>query len=223
MATRKTTTTTRKAPTTTRAPKAPSTPQKAPTGRQRAARDGQAKGNKFDAIARAVATGDDDLARQLQDSITAAKDGKAKAGSTRKGMPSVPDDATGRKVVKVTSTYKGRPTSNVATIAQRAKESGLRVRASMDVADIAQRLRATPDAIAVWLAARDGSKPTAPAKPAKPAAPAKPAKPTAPAKLAVTLRHPWVDREPDYLRGHVLRFTYTVDPNTGHVTSQLHD
>jgi hypothetical protein len=245
---RKTTAPTQKATRPTRASKAPSTPQKSPTGRQRASRDGaKGKANPFDTIAKMAADGATtaDLTAQLQASITAAKDDKTKPVVTKRQAKQVGHGlATERQQAKAkggkpqsdgkvdakakpTSTYKGRPTSNVETIAQRAKESGLRVRASMDVADIAQRLRATDAAVSAWLDSRNGKPaPTAKATTAKAKSTTTTAKPKheakAPAKLAVTLRHPWVDREPDYLRGHVLRFTYTVDPNTGHVTSQLH-
>jgi hypothetical protein len=150
------------------------------------------------------------------------------------------DGAKAKPAPKATGngkTFAGRPTNNPATVAARAKEAGLRVRKDADIAAVASRLRATESAVSAWLDSRDGSKSANAASQAKSAPTAKAttanaksttttAKPKheakAPAKLAVTLRHPWVDREPDYLRGHVLRFTYTVDPNTGHVTSQLH-
>jgi hypothetical protein len=230
---RKTTTTT--PPTPTRTPRKPAkasqvaqdgkkgtTGQGRPSGRK-AKGTAEGKVNPFDTIAKMAAdgAGTADLTAQLQASIDQAKDGKAKAGTARKGMPSVPDDATGRKVLrdkakpdaKATGpTFRGRPTSNVETIAQRAKESGLRVRASMDVADIAQRLRATPDAVRIWLTSRDGSKPTATTKATTAKAKPKP-EAKAPAALAVTLRHKWVDREPDYLRGHTLVVSYRVDPD----------
>jgi hypothetical protein len=211
------TTTTRKAPTggkSTRASQTPDAPPKGTTRQRGTSKDGaKAKANRFDAIASAVAAGDDDLARQLQDSLSQAK---AKGGKPQ-------SDA--KVDAKPTSTYKGRPTSNVETIAQRAKESGLRPRrtadGNFDVDGIATRLRATPAAVREWLGSRN-AKPTAPAKPAKPAAPAKPAKPeAAPKAPSIRLRHVWVDREPDWLKGRVLVYSYTVDPTSGHVTSQL--
>jgi hypothetical protein len=196
----------------------------------------EGKANPFDTIAKMAADGAStaDLTDQLQQSLDQAK---AKPVVTRRQAKPVGQDlATERQQAKRTGTatsqaktadmkvkpptavvFKGRPTSNLETIAQRAKESGLRVRASIDVADIAQRLRATEAAVSEWLAARDGSKPTASTKAttakAK-SAPRAPAKPEAPPKpLSITLRHEWADREPDYLRGCTLVVNYRVDPD----------
>jgi hypothetical protein len=234
MARPRTTTTTRKAPTTTRAPKAPTAPQKAPTAQRGASKDGakttaKGKANVFDDIARATAAGDDDLARKLQASIS---DAKAKRGPKSANAASAKSDGKvdakpkGRpKSASAASpapksAFAGRPVSDSAKVQARVKQLGLRPRANVDIDALAVQLRATPDAVTAWLAARDGSAPSAKATTAKPAPKAK-AKPNAPAKLAVTLRHPWVDREPDYLRHCTLVVDYRVDADDGHVTMQI--
>jgi hypothetical protein len=248
---RKTTTTT--PPTPTRTPRKPAKAsqvvqdgngrQKGTTARQRASKDGaKGKANRFDDLARAAVggAGTADLTAQLQQSLDQAK-AKPKDSPKETARDVVQrahrtvkeaDDAKA-KPAKATSngkTFKGRPTSNVDTIAQRAKESGLRVRRDADIDAIAARLRATPDAVRAWMDTRKSAsasdsrgqaKRKAPAKPAKATAPAKPAKPKATPKLSVRLKHTWADREPSWLRGHVLVVDYRVDDD-GHVWSQLH-
>jgi hypothetical protein len=220
---------------------------KGTTARQRASKDGaKGKANRFDDLARAAAAGAGtaDLTAQLQQSLDQAK-AKPKDSPKETARDVVQrahrtvieaDDAKAKPAKaapKATSngkTFKGRPTSNVDTIAQRAKDIGLRVRRDADIDTIAARLRATPDAVRAWMDTRKGAsasdsrgqaKPKAPAKPAKATAPAKPAKPKATPKLSVRLKHTWADREPDFLRGCTLVVDYRVDPDDGHVWSQL--
>jgi hypothetical protein len=238
---RKTTTTTPPTPTRTprKAAKASRVvqdgngPQKGTTARPRASKDGaKGKANRFDDLARAAVAGagTTDLTAQLQQSLDQAK-AKPKDSPKETARDVVQpahrtvkeaDDAKAKPAKaapKATSngkTFKGRPTSNVDTIAQRAKDIGLRVRRDADIDAIAARLRATPDAVRAWLTSRDGSKPTATTKATTAKAKPKP-EAKAPAQLAVTLRHKWVDREPDYLRGHTLVVSYRVDPADGAV------
>jgi hypothetical protein len=87
--------------------------------------------------------------------------------------------------------FAGRPTTKAETVAARAKQAGLRLRADADVDAIAARLRATPAAVSAWLATRNGA-PTTPQatvttkQPAKAKTKPKPMKPDKGAD-----HHPW--------------------------------
>jgi hypothetical protein len=247
--------------TPTRAPRKPagkstgnrpaSGPQKARNRRESVSKPTTAKApNKFDAVAAAVASGDDDLARQLAASIGHGK-GKAPTApkATAKGKPAKDNGKVDPKpkatTTKATSngvTFAGRPTSNQATIAARAKEAGLRIRKDADPADIASRLRATVEATTAWLDSRNGSAPapkakataTAPKAPA-PKAPAPKAKaskapvkdapaPKEPKAPTILVGHRWSGPVPDGLpeiKGCTLAVRYTVQLDDGLIVSQL--
>jgi hypothetical protein len=88
------------------------------------------------------------------------------------------------------------------TVAARAKQAGLRIRADADVDAIAARLRATYNAVSAWLATRSG----APTKPQAKATTKQPAKARAEPKQmkpdkapTITLGHLWGDKQPDWL------------------------
>jgi hypothetical protein len=204
-------------------------PQKARNRRESASKaTGPAKApNKFDAVAMASAKGDDDLARKLAASISERPKTDRPTDTKDKGKPK--DNGKTDPKPKVTGTagngrngavvFKGRPTSNRDTIAARAKEAGLRVRKDADPADIATRLRATVEATAAWLEARNGSakatdkpKSKAPAKqqPAKVQPKQQPAKHASEWVTGITLQHAWAERTPDYLKGRTLVIRYQV-------------
>ena len=109
-------------------------------------------------------------------------------------------------------TFGGRPTTKVETVAARAKEAGLRIRADADVDAIATRLRATPDAVSAWLATRKGAPTTAKAKSATKAP-------------SVDLQHVWegpVPKDIPELKGASLVVRYEVRPDDGTVWATLH-
>ena len=126
---------------------------------------------------------------------------------------------------KPTTTFKGRPTGNVQTVAARVKELNLRVRSDADIDALATRLRATPDAVSAWLASRNGQQPakvtktTAKTKP-KPKA-EEPKEPKAP---TILVGHVWEGPTPDglpELKGCTLAVRYTVQLDDGLIVSQL--
>jgi hypothetical protein len=117
-----------------------------------------ARPNPFDDIARQVIAAEEakDRAAGRPDLTPVPAKPVGQAGAKRSG--------TSRATTKVQArgkgvTFRGRPTTKVATVAARVKQLGLRVRSDADVDAIATRLRATPDAVSAWLATRNG-KPT---------------------------------------------------------------
>ena len=117
-------------------------------------------------------------------------------------------------------TFKGRPTSNPETIAARAKQLGLRVRADADIDAIAARLQATPGAVSAWLATRNGAPPTTKARSVT-KAPAKPTTATAP---CVDLQQNWegpVPKDMPELKGASLVVRYEARPDDGTVWATL--
>ena len=153
-------------------------------GRQTAKTTGPTKPNPFDDIARQVIAdqeakdreaGRDDLIPMLAKSVDRAKGKRSRtsqaatkpAKPVRPAMPAKPAKPTQPTKVHANRngvTFSGRPTTKVETVAARAKEAGLRIRADADVDAIATRLRATPDAVSAWLATRKGAPTTAKAK-----------------------------------------------------------
>ena len=110
--------------------------------------------------------------------------------------------------------FSGRPTTKAETVAARAKQARLRIRADADVAAIAARLRATPAAVSGWLAARNAS----PAKPparvrTKQPAKAKPKQVKPDKAPTITLGHLWGDKQPDWLYRCTLVTRYEVRPD----------
>jgi hypothetical protein len=216
-------------PRTTKAPPKAPTGQKStkakPTGARQTASSGRqrapsttatatAKPNKFDAIASASAKGDDDLAKQLTASLS---DAKAKGS---KPTADAKTDAKPKGPPK--SAYAGRPVSDPAKVAARVKELKLRPRANVDVADLAQQLRATVPAVQQWLASRNGQQPAAPAPDAKPKVKAKPTAKESPDDIVASLhvQHEWVDKQPPWLKGRTLVMRYML-LRSGAVQSQL--
>ena len=200
-------------------------PQQARQGRESASKvpAAKAKPNPFDAIARQVnadleakdrEAGRDDLTPELAKSVDQAK---TKRAATKPAKPARPAK------VQVTGNAKlafgGRPVSNPAKVAERVQQLGLRVRSDADVAAIAGRLRATPDAVSAWLEARNRKQPAK----AKDRARSKPQQPKQgkPAKVAtITLPHLWADKKPDWLYRCTLVTRYEVRPD-GTVWSTL--
>src|SRR5215213_6276582 len=140
-------------------------PQKARKRRESASKvtAAKAKPNPFDDIARQVnadleakdrAAGRDDLTPALAKSVDQAK---TKGAAIKPAKPARPAkvQATGNGKLA----FGGRPVSNPAKVAERVKQLGLRVRSDADVAAIAGRLRATPDAVSAWLEARNRKQP----------------------------------------------------------------
>lgn len=207
------------------------TPRKPAPGRQRAPKaKTTGKANPFDDIARATAAGDDDLARKLAASIGQGK-GKAPTAPNDDGKATGKPDRskTDRPMDngKATTQFRGRPTGDIETIAERAKELGLRVRKDADLDYLATKLRATPDGVSQWLASRNGStvKATPKAKTTTKATPAK-AKPDDKPKQAkpptIQLGHVWSDKKPDWLYRCTLVTRYEVHPDDGTVWSTLY-
>ena len=139
-------------------------------GQQTAKTTGPTKPNPFDDIARQVIAdqeakdreaGRDDLIPTLAKSVDRAKEDRSRtsqaatkpAKPVRPAMPAKPAKPTQPTKVQANRngvTFSGRPTTKVETVAARAKEAGLRIRADADVDAIATRLRATPDAVSAW-------------------------------------------------------------------------
>jgi hypothetical protein len=212
--------------------------RKPATGRQTAKTARPARPNPFDDIARQViadqeardrAAGRDDLTPTLATSIDQAKakrSGTSRTATkpTTPARPAKPTAPTGparpTKVQGNRTTFKGRPTSNPETIAARAKQLGLRVRADADIDAIAARLRATPDAVSAWLATRNGAPTTTKARSVTKA----PAKPTTAKALSVDLQHIWegpVPKDIPELKGASLVVRYEVRPDDGTVWATL--
>jgi hypothetical protein len=194
-----------------------------------------AKPNPFDEIARQVnadqeakdrAAGRDDLTPAVATSVDQAK---AKPSGTRRAAtkPATPArPATPMRPTKVQAsgngvTFSGRPTTKVETVAARAKQAGLRIRADADVDAIAARLRATPAAVSGWLATRNASptKPQAKARTKRPAT-AKPKRVKPDKEPTITVGHRWGDKQPDWLYRCILVTRYEVRPD-GTVWSTL--
>ena len=119
--------------------------------------------------------------------------------------------------------FSGRPTTKAETVAARAKQARLRIRADADVAAVAARLRATPAAVSGWLAVRNGASTKPPAKattkqPATAKAKSKPMKPNKAPTIAIG--HLWADKQPDWLYRCTLVTRYEVRPD-GTVWSTL--
>jgi hypothetical protein len=185
-------------------------------GRQTAKTTGPTKPNPFDDIARQVIAdqeakdreaGRDDLIPTLAKSVDRAKETRSRTGqaATKPAKPAKPAKRNG-------VTFSGRPTTKVETVAARAKEAGLRIRADADVDAIATRLRATPDAVSAWLATRKGAPTTAKAKSATKAP-------------SVDLQHVWegpVPKDIPELKGASLVVRYEVRPDDGTVWATLH-
>lgn len=188
-------------------------------GRQTAKTTGPTRPNPFDDIARQViaeqeakdrAAGRDDLIPTLAKSVDRAK-GKRSRTSRPGTKPAKPTQPTKVQANRNGVTFSGRPTTKVETVAARAKEAGLRVRADADVAAIATRLRATPDAVSAWLVTRKGA-PTTKAKSATKA-------------RSVDLQHVWegpVPKDIPELKGASLVVRYEVRPDDGTVWATLH-
>jgi hypothetical protein len=212
--------------------------QKPATGRQAAKTARPARPNPFDDIARQViadqeakdrAAGRDDLTPTVATSIdqaTAKRSGTSRTATkpTTPARPAKPTAATKparpTKVQRNRTTFKGRPTSNPETIAARAKQLGLRVRADTNIDAIAARLRATPDAVSAWLATRNGAPPMTTAR-SSTKAPAKPTTATAP---SVDLQQSWegpVPKDIPELKGASVVVRYEVRPDDGTVWATL--
>ena len=201
-------------------------------GRQTAKTTGPTKPNPFDDIARQVIAdqeakdreaGRDDLIPMLAKSVDRAKGKRSRtsqaatkpAKPVRPAMPAKPAKSTQPTKVQANRngvTFSGRPTTKVETVAARAKEAGLRIRADADVDAIATRLRATPDAVSAWLATRKGAPTTAKAKSATKAP-------------SVDLQHLWegpVPKDIPELKGASLAVRYEVRPDDGAIWATLH-
>jgi hypothetical protein len=204
-------------------------------GREAASTATTGKPNPFDDIARQVnadqeakdrAAGRDDLTPAAATSVgqaTAKPSGTGRA-ATKPATPPRPVkpprptklQATGNGV-----SFSGRPTTKAETVAARAKQARLRIRADADIDAIAARLRATPAAVSGWLAVRNAS----PAKPparvrTKQPAKAKPKQVKPDKAPTITLGHLWGDKQPDWLYRCTLVTRYEVRPD-GTVWSTL--
>jgi len=216
----------------------PSARRKPARGRQPAKTARPARPNPFDDIARQViadqeardrAAGRDDLTATVARSIDQATAKRSATSQTatkpttpaRPAKPTAPTKpARPTKVQGNRPTFKGRPTSNPETIAARAKQLGLRVRADADIVAIAARLRATPEAVSAWLATRNGA-PTTTRVRSVTKAPAKPSTATA---SSVDLQHIWegpVPKDIPELKGASLVVRYEVRPDDGTVWATL--
>ena len=195
-------------------------PQQARNHRESASKvtTAKAKPNPFDDIARQVnadleakdrEAGRDDLTPALAKSVDQAK---TKRAATKPAKPARP--AKGQVTGNGKLAFGGRPVSNPAKVAERVKQLGLRVRSDADVAAIAGRLRATPDAVSAWLEALNGKQPAKGKSSAK-------SKQGKPAKVpTITLTHVWADKKPDWLYRCTLVTRYEVRPD-GTVWSTL--
>jgi hypothetical protein len=221
--------------------------QKARNGRESASKvtTAKAKPNPFDDIARQVnadleakdrEAGRDDLTPALAKSVDQAKAKRAATEPAKPARPTKPTSPpTPAKAAKPTrpakvqangkpasgksaSRFKGRPTGNVQTVAERVKELGLRVRKDADIDALAVTLRATPEAVAAWLDSRRNGAPVKQPTTAKANAKPKqqPAKPP-----TITLGHVWGDKRPDWLYRCTLVTRYEVHPD-GSVWTTLH-
>jgi hypothetical protein len=219
----------RQTPTTATPARAP----RKPAGRSKGTAT-TAKPNPFDDIARQVnadqeakdrAAGRDDLTFVVAKPVGQAK---ARPSGTRRAAAKPARPAKPTRPTKVQAngdgvTFSGRPTTKVETVAARAKQARLRIRADADVAAIAARLRATPAAVSAWLAVRSGAPPKPQAKvrtrqPAKAKAKPKQMKPDK--GPTITLGHLWGAKKPDWLYRCTLVTRYEVRPD-GTVWSTL--
>src|SRR5918995_1556903 len=196
-------------------------------GRQTAKTTGPTRPNPFDDIARQVIAdqeakdreaGRDDLIPTLAKSVDRAKEDRSRtsqaatkpAKPVRPAMPAKPAKPTQPSKVQPNRngvTFSGRPTTKVETVAARAKEAGLRIRADADVDAIATRLRATPDAVSAWLATRKGAPTTAKSRPTT-------------KTPSIDLQHLWegpVPKDIPELKGASLVVRYEVRPDDGKV------
>jgi hypothetical protein len=213
----------------------PASARKASKGRESASKATTAKPNPFDDIARQVnadqeakdrAAGRDDLTPALAKSVDRAtvKPSGTSRAATKPATPARPAKPTRPTKLQATGngvTFSGRPTTKAETVAARAKQARLRIRADADIAAIAARLRATPAAVSGWLAVRNAS----PAKPparvrTKQPAKAKPKQVKPDKAPTITLGHLWGDKQPDWLYRCTLVTRYEVRPD-GTVWSTL--
>jgi hypothetical protein len=172
--------------------------------------------------------GRDDLtpaAAKSVDQATVKPSGTSRA-ATKPATPTKPISPTRPTKVRANEngvTLRGRPTTKVETVAARAKQAGLKIRADADVDAIAARLRATPAAVSAWLATRNGAptKPQAKATARQPAKAKSKPKQVKPEKApTITLTHVWTERKPDWLYRCTLVTRYEVRPD-GTVWSTL--
>ena len=205
---------------------------------------GPTKPNPFDDIARQVnadqeakdrEAGQDDLTPALAKSVDQVKVQRAATKPAKPARPTKParrpkpaKPATRAKPArpakvqengKSTSRFKGRPTGNVQTVAERVKELGLRVRKDADIDALAVTLRATPEAVAAWLdSRRNGAPVKQPTRAKDSAKPKQQAKPP-----TIDVAHAWqgpVPKELPELKGASLVMRYTLNPD-GEVWSEL--
>ena len=213
----------------------PAPARKASKGREAASKATTAKPNPFDDIARQVnadqeakdrQAGRDDLTPAVAKSIDQAKvkpSGTSRA-ATKPATPARPAKPPRPSKVRATGngvTFSGRPTTKAETVAARAEQARLRIRADADVEAIAARLRATPAAVSTWLATRNGA-PTKPQAKVTTKQPAKAkAKPKPPEKApTITLGRLWAAKKPNWLYRCTLVTRYEVRPD-GTVWSTL--
>jgi hypothetical protein len=208
---------------------------KARKGREAASKATTAKPNPFDDIARQVnadqqakdrAAGRDDLTPALAKSVdraTVRPSGTRRAATKPAPLqrPAKPRRPTKLQATRTAVSFSGRPTTKAETVAARAKQAGLRIRADADVEAIAARLRATPAAVSAWLATRNGAPTKAQAKamttqPAK----AKPKQMRPNRAPTITLGRVWGAKQPDWLYRCTLVTRYEVRPD-GTVWSTL--
>ena len=210
---------------------------KARKGREAASTATTAKPNPFDDIARQVNADQEAKDRQ------AGRDDLTPAAATSVGQATAKPSGTNRAATKPATpprpvkpprptklqanengvSFSGRPTTKAETVAARAKQARLRIRADADIAAIAARLRATPAAVSAWLAARNGApaKPQAKVRTKQPAkAKAKPKQVKSDKAPTITLGHLWGDKQPDWLYRCTLVTRYEVRPD-GTVWSTL--
>jgi hypothetical protein len=183
----------------------------------------KAKPNPFDAIARQVnadlaakdrEAGRDDLTPAVTKSVDQTKPKRAATKPARPARPAKLQVTGNGKL-----TFGGRPVSNPAKVAERVQQLGLRVGSDADVAAIAGRLRATPDAVSAWLEARN-RKPPAKAKDRAKSKQQQP-KQGKPAEVpTITLTQRWADKKPEWLYHCTLVTRYEVRPD-GTVWSTL--
>jgi hypothetical protein len=209
--------------------------QKARSGREAASKATTAKPNPFDEIARQVnadqeakdrQAGRDDLTLAVGNTVDQAT---ARPSGTRRAAPkpaTPPWPAQPTRPTKLQASgngvsFSGRPTTKAETVAARAKQARLRIRADADVAAVAARLRATPAAVSAWLAVRNGAstKPPAKARTKQPAK-ARPRQVKPDKAPTITLTHVWADKQPDWLYRCTLVTRYEVRPD-GTVWSTL--
>jgi hypothetical protein len=155
-----------------------------------------AKPNPFDAIARQV-----NADQEARDRVAGRDDLTSRSSPVR---PAAGPPRTAAPRAGATSThvvFHGRPTTRAETVAARARQLRLRVRANPDVEALAGRLRATPAAVQAWLDTRNGRPPAAAGPAAAP---------------LVAVPRPWkgrIPREMPELKGATLVTSYEVRPD----------